>query len=74
VLGQRRSLLGTAAMGLASLTVLLALTLIAPSPGPLSIVAIVSIATVLEQFSLLGIDNFTVPIGVAWLWDTLARA
>jgi phytol kinase len=72
VLGQRRSLLGTAAMALASFLVLLILSTIAPGPGLGGILAIVSVATVLEQVSLLGIDNLSVPIMVGWLWSTLS--
>jgi len=27
----------------------------------------------LEQGAVLGIDNFTVPVAVGWLWSSLAR-
>jgi len=75
VLGQRRSLAGTAAMGLASLGVLAALKLMS-SPAPMApdwpaVLLIAAAATLLEQLALGGIDNLSVPIGVAWLWQRL---
>jgi phytol kinase len=71
VLGERRSLVGTAAMGGASLAVLLALAQLGGGPAPAWITLIALIATVLEQWPLLGIDNFTVPLAVAGLWQVL---
>jgi len=74
VLGERRSLVGTAAMGLASLTVLLTLGQLGggPVPAPAAIVLIALVATGLEQWALLGIDNFSVPMAVAGLWRVLS--
>ncbi|KEF41479.1 MAG: dolichol kinase [Cyanobium sp. CACIAM 14] len=74
VLGERRSLAGTAAMGLASLGVLLGLGLVGgpPAPAPAAIALIALVATGLEQWALLGIDNFTVPLAVAGLWRVLS--
>ena len=69
VLGERRSLAGTAAMALASLVVLLAVAAVAPQhPGALALVLLALIATGLEQLALLGLDNLTVPLAVAGLW------
>lgn len=76
VLGQRRSLVGTAVMAGASLLVLLLLRLAlmalgleqAAPPWP-SLVAIAAAATLLEQVAIGGIDNLSVPLGVAWLWQ-----
>jgi phytol kinase len=77
VLGQRRSLLGTGVMALASLAALAGLAafcraqgLAAPSAAEL--VAIGASATLLEQVAFAGIDNLTVPLAVAALWQRLA--
>jgi phytol kinase len=73
VFGQRRSLAGTAAMGLTSLAVLLALALLGgAAPTPAGIALIAGVATALEQWAFLGIDNFTVPLTVALLWRVLS--
>ncbi len=74
VFGERRSLAGTGAMALASLTVLLALGQLGgdPSPAVAEIALIALVATGLEQWALLGIDNFSVPMAVAGLWQVLS--
>ena len=70
VLGERRSLAGTATMALASLGVLVLLAVLTGpgAPGPLMLLAMVGTATALEQVALLGVDNLTVPLAVATLW------
>ncbi len=77
VLQQRKSLVGTGAMAAASLLVLLALravslTLGLPAPPAEALLAIAASAVVLEQCAVVGLDNFTVPLAVGWLWSTLA--
>jgi phytol kinase len=76
VLGQRRSVVGTATMALASLTVLLLLAAVTggDAPSTQGIVAIMVIAVLLEQVANGGIDNLSVPIAVAALWRWLAQA
>ena len=69
VLGQKRSLLGTGTMALASLGVLAGLSLATGGPGWPQLLAIAAAATLLEQLAVAGIDNLTVPLGVAWLWQ-----
>jgi phytol kinase len=76
ILGQRRSLAGTATMALTSLAVLLALAALAgasgqPVPTPASLVVIALAAALLEQVAIGGLDNLTVPLLVAWLWSRL---
>jgi phytol kinase len=73
VWGQKRSLLGTATMALASLGALvlvrqlaLAAGLTAPDLGALAAMAL--LATALEQVAWLGLDNLSVPLAVAALW------
>ena len=73
VWGQKRSLLGTTTMALASLGALvlvrqlaLAAGLTAPDPGALAAMAL--LATALEQVAWLGMDNLSVPLAVAALW------
>ncbi|WP_320666719.1 dolichol kinase [Prochlorococcus sp. MIT 1307] len=71
IFGQRKSLAGTLTMGLTGIIVLLLImTFSASVISPLSILLIAGLAMGLEQISPLGIDNLTVPIGVAygWLW------
>ena len=70
VLGERRSLVGTAAMALASLAALAVVAGLAPqaAPAPGSLVLIALAATALEQVAWLGIDNLTVPLLVGGLW------
>lgn len=70
VLGERRSLAGTATMALASLAVLAGLAALAPPPGPgwPLLVLLALLATALEQIALLGMDNLTVPLAVALAW------
>ena len=75
---QRKSVVGTSAMALASLLVLLVLRAIALSQGsaappPEALLGITAAAVLLEQCAVLGLDNFTVPVAVGWLWSTLAR-
>ena len=69
VLGQRRSLLGTTTMAAASLFVLSGLSLAVGGPSWPQLLAIAAAATLLEQLAVGGIDNLTVPLGVAWLWQ-----
>ncbi len=77
VLGQRRSLLGTGVMGAASLATLAALAafcrsqgLAAPELGALALIA--AVAMLVEQLAIGGLDNLTVPLAVAALWQRLA--
>ncbi|EDY37892.1 dolichol kinase [Cyanobium sp. PCC 7001] len=72
VLGQRRSLLGTGVMAAASSLVLALLASLAGGPAWPALVGIALAATLLEQVGVAGVDNLTVPLGVAWLWQTLA--
>ena len=79
VLGQRRSLLGTVTMALVSLAVLLGLMLTCraigqPAPDLAAVGGLALVAMLLEQIALLGLDNFTVPIGIALLWHLLSRS
>lgn len=70
VLGERRSLIGTAAMALASLGALALVAGLAPqaAPAPAALLLIALAATALEQVAWLGIDNLTVPLLVGGLW------
>jgi phytol kinase len=79
ILGQRRSLVGTATMALTSLVVLLAVAGLAGAVGqraplPTALIAIALAATLLEQVAIGGLDNLSVPIAVAWLWSRLTLA
>ena len=73
VLGERRSLLGTATMALVSLLALLAVAAVVPagpSLPPLLLLAL--LATGLEQIAVLGLDNLTVPVAVALAWSRIS--
>ena len=68
VQGQTKSLAGTATMLLSTATVLIAVSFQAGSELSLTSLVLISfVITALEQFSLYGIDNLTVPIGTASL-------
>jgi phytol kinase len=71
VLGQRRSLLGTATMALASLVGLALLAFVAGGPSIPALLAIAAAAALLEQVAVAGLDNLSVPLAVAWLWQQL---
>jgi len=73
VLGERRSLAGTATMAAAALVVLAALAALpASQPPPVAALALIALAaTAIEQMPLFGIDNLSVPLAVAWLWTAL---
>jgi phytol kinase len=75
VFGGRRSLVGTAAMGLSSLLVLslLAALVEGPAPGAAAIALIAVVVTALEQWAFLGVDNLTVPMATAGLWILLSH-
>jgi len=71
ILGQRKSVIGTVTMALVALIVLFLIALISGiTIHPLLLIAIATLAVILEQVGPWGIDNLTVPIGVAyaWLW------
>jgi phytol kinase len=77
VLGQRRSLLGTGVMALASLVTLAALAAFCisrglPAPGAAAVMGIAATAALLEQIAVGGLDNLTVPLAVAALWQGLS--
>lgn len=74
VLGQGKSLAGTACMLGAGLAVLLALASLAggqglPAPTWSALLLIAAAATALEQCSGYGIDNLSVPLATALLWQ-----
>ena len=71
---QRKSVAGTATMGLVTTLVLLLLVLLSQSPlHPLRLIAVCALAVGLEQFGRWGIDNFSVPlaVGLCWAWLTV---
>ena len=85
--GQRKSVVGTGAMAMASALVLAALWSLQPSGGAgaglvggggagglaaaAAIALITGVAVGLEQLSAYGLDNLTVPLAVALLWSLL---
>lgn len=75
---QGKSMAGTLAMGLGGLTVLALLQRAAQmngmeAPGLPNLVLIAAVATALEQLSVLGIDNLSVPLSTGLLWELWAR-
>jgi len=64
-LEQKKSLYGTITMFFTSLIVLLSLGYFQNDKFNINCFSIAAIATLLEQFSILGIDNFIVPISAA---------
>ncbi len=72
VFGQKKSLIGTLSMYLVTVFVLSSINyVIGINFAMVDIIMISSLATMLEQISPLGIDNITVPIGVAMSWQWL---
>ena len=74
VLGQTRSLAGTAVMGLATGAVLSGLAILQPATAPpaWALLVMAVTATGLEQWATAGIDNLTVPLAVAGMWRWLS--
>jgi len=73
ILDQRKSVVGTTTMAITSAVVLLALVLVTQNQlTPLRLLVVCTLAVGLEQLSIWGIDNLTVPLGVAlgWTWMT----
>jgi phytol kinase len=73
VLGERRSLLGTGTMALASLLTLVLLAAVCraqgvPAPADAALMGIAAAAVLLEQVAIGGLDNLSVPLAVAGLW------
>ena len=62
---QKKSLFGTLTMFLTSLVVISSVGYVQQNSFNLNYFSIAFLATVLEQFSILGIDNFIVPISSA---------
>jgi phytol kinase len=74
VFGERRSLVGTAAMAGGSLAALAGVAALAPqaSPAAWGLPLIALAATALEQVAWQGVDNLSVPLLVAVLWRLLS--
>lgn len=71
--GQRKSVVGTAAMLAAALMVLLLLRLATGSGPELPALLLIGLAAVLlEQCAVLGFDNLTVPVATGLLWHLLS--
>ena len=68
---QKKSLYGTLTMFLSSLIVVCTLGYIQINTFDISFLAIASLATLLEQLSTLGIDNFLVPISSSICFNIL---
>ena len=66
---QRKSLFGTLSMFLTSLIVVCSLGYAQQSNFHFSYITIACISTILEQFSIFGIDNFIVPISSAFCFN-----
>ena len=72
--GQTKSLAGTGCMLLAAVAVLLLLTALAaasgqPAPSPALCLVVAVLATALEQWSVYGVDNLSVPVVTGVLWQ-----
>lgn len=73
--GQRKSFAGTLTMAVTTLILLFTLNLIVDASfHPLRIFAVTGLAVGLEQLSCWGIDNLTVPMGVAFTWSWMTGA
>ncbi len=77
VWGQRKSLVGTSAMALGSLAMLLLVQQLAAAAGHSAptlagLLTITAAAVLLEQAAVAGIDNFSVPVASGCLWQLLS--
>ncbi len=71
VFGQKKSFLGTLTMFVTSLLVVFGLGYFQKYTVSINSLTLAFFATVLEQFSILGIDNFIVPISTAFCFNYL---
>ena len=72
ILDQKKSLAGTLVMGITAMMTLFAVNqMFDLYLTGIDILQITSLAVILEQISPFGIDNITVPIGVALIWRWL---
>ncbi len=73
ILDQKKSLVGTLVMFITGFIILLSINQLMNTAylSTLDIFIITSIAVLLEQLSFYGIDNLTVPIAVALIWNWL---
>ena len=69
VFKQKKSIFGTLTMFLTSLVVICSIGYAQQNSFNFNYLTIAFLATVLEQFSILGIDNFIVPISSAFYFD-----
>ena len=69
VLNQQKSLFGTLTMFITSLIVVFGFSYLQGYSLNLNIFTIALISTILEQFSIFGIDNFIVPISAAFCFN-----
>ena len=69
LLNQRKSFLGTTTMFITSLIVVFGLSYIQKYTFNINFFTVASISTILEQFSIFGIDNFIVPISAAFCFN-----
>ncbi len=68
-LNQKKSLLGTMTMFITSLIVVFSLSYIQKYPLNINLVTIAFISTIIEQFSIFGVDNLIVPISAAFCFN-----
>ena len=68
-LNQKKSLFGTTTMFITSLIVVFGLSYIQKYTFNINFFTVASISTILEQFSIFGIDNFIVPISAAFCFN-----
>ena len=74
ILNQRKSIAGTLTMAIVTLLVLPSLNFLAFAElQPIQILAITALAIGLEQISRWGLDNFTVPLGIAFTWTWMTN-
>tara|TARA_Y100001968_G_scaffold316134_1_gene343550 strand:- start:5229 stop:5882 length:654 start_codon:yes stop_codon:yes gene_type:complete len=74
VLGQTKSIAGTCSMYAMSMLVLYGISIFTGTiVSPLEIIFVASLATGLEQISIWGLDNLTVPFGVVLTWISITN-
>ena len=75
IFGQTKSIAGTLTMGISSTIILIILSILTGTDlSPIQLSSIAFLSIILEQIGPWGIDNITVPIGVAITWNLMGSS
>ncbi len=73
VFGGRKSIAGTLTMIITTILIIIGVIVASELPiNPLRIITLTAIAVLLEQISVWGLDNLSVPLAIAFCWEWVA--